>query len=151
MKKDFLTKVFEKSLDILHIKLKEKDEKLLLQIFKFVIVGGLAFVIDYATLIICKEIFHLNTLLSAAIAFTISVIVNYILSVKWVFNVNKNNSEKRNFIIFIIFSVIGLGLTELIMWLGTDVMGISYLVIKIIATIIVMVFNFITRKLFLEK
>ena len=151
MKKDFLTKVFEKSLDILHIKLKEKDEKLLLQIFKFVIVGGLAFVIDYATLIICKEIFHLNTLLSAAIAFTVSVIVNYILSVKWVFDVNKNNSEKRNFIIFIIFSVIGLGLTELIMWLGTDVMGISYLVIKIIATIIVMVFNFITRKLFLEK
>lgn len=151
MKKDYLTKVFEKSLDILHIKLKEKDEKLLLQIFKFVIVGGLAFVIDYATLIICKEIFHLNTLLSAAIAFTVSVIVNYILSVKWVFDVNKNNSEKRNFIIFIIFSVIGLGLTELIMWLGTDVMGISYLIIKIIATIIVMVFNFITRKLFLEK
>lgn len=151
MKKDFLTKVFEKSLDILHIKLKEKDEKLLLQIFKFVIVGGLAFVIDYVTLIICKEIFHLNTLLSAAIAFTVSVIVNYILSVKWVFDVNKNNSEKRNFIIFIIFSVIGLGLTELIMWLGTDVMGISYLIIKIIATIIVMVFNFITRKLFLEK
>ena len=151
MKKDFLTKVFEKGLDILHIKLKEKDEKLLLQIFKFVIVGGLAFVIDYATLIICKEIFHLNTLLSAAIAFTVSVIVNYILSIKWVFDVNKNNSEKRNFIIFIIFSVIGLGLTELIMWLGTDVMGISYLIIKIIATIIVMVFNFITRKLFLEK
>ena len=151
MKKDFLTKVFEKSLDILHIKLKEKDEKLLLQIFKFVIVGGLAFVIDYVTLIICKEIFHLNTLLSAAIAFTVSVIVNYILSVKWVFDVNKNNSEKRNFIIFIIFSVIGLGLTELIMWLGTDVMGISYLIIKILATIIVMVFNFITRKLFLEK
>lgn len=151
MKKDFLTKVFEKSLDILHIKLKEKDEKLLLQIFKFVIVGGLAFVIDYVTLIICKEIFHLNTLLSAAIAFTVSVVVNYILSVKWVFDVNKNNSEKRNFIIFIIFSVIGLGLTELIMWLGTDVMGISYLIIKIIATIIVMVFNFITRKLFLEK
>lgn len=151
MKKDFLTKVFEKSLDILHIKLKEKDEKLLLQIFKFVIVGGLAFVIDYVTLIICKEVFHLNTLLSAAIAFTVSVIVNYILSVKWVFDVNKNNSEKRNFIIFIIFSVIGLGLTELIMWLGTDVMGISYLIIKIIATIIVMVFNFITRKLFLEK
>ena len=151
MKKDFLTKVFEKSLDILHIKLKEKDEKLLLQIFKFVIVGGLAFVIDYVTLIICKEVFHLNTLLSAAIAFTVSVIVNYILSVKWVFDVNKNNSEKRNFIIFIIFSIIGLGLTELIMWLGTDVMGISYLIIKIIATVIVMVFNFITRKLFLEK
>ena len=41
-------------------------------------------------------------------------------------------------------------ITEIIMWLGSDVMGISYLIVKIVATAIVMVFNFITRKLFLE-
>ncbi len=58
---------------------------------------------------------------------------------------------KKNFIIFIVFSVIGLGLTELIMWLGVDIMKISYLIVKIIATAIVMVFNFVTRKIFLEK
>lgn len=151
MKEDFLGKIFNKCLKIFHINLSEKKEKLLLQIFKFGIVGVIAFLIDYVTLIICKEVFHLNTLLSAAIAFTVSVIVNYILSVKWVFDVNKKNSGKRNFIIFIIFSLMGLGLTELIMWFGEDILKISYLIVKIVATIIVMIFNFITRKLFLEK
>lgn len=151
MKEDFLGKIFNKCLKLFHIKVSEKTEKLLLQVFKFGIVGVIAFLIDYVTLIICKEVFHLNTLLSAAIAFTVSVIVNYILSVKWVFDVNKKNSGKRNFIIFIIFSLMGLGLTELIMWVGEDLLKISYLIVKIVATIIVMIFNFVTRKIFLEK
>ncbi|MBO6195688.1 MAG: GtrA family protein [Bacilli bacterium] len=145
-----LEKLFDKLCKILHLNFKDKTKNLLLQMFKFLLVGGLAFVIDYVTLIICKEVFHINVLISAAIAFIVSVIVNYILSVKWVFDVDKNKSEKKNFIIFIVFSVIGLGLTELIMWFGVDILKISYLIVKIIATAIVMVFNFITRKLFLE-
>ena len=57
---------------------------------------------------------------------------------------------EKQFIIFIIFSVIGLLLNDLIMWISTDILSIYYLLAKIIATLIVMVFNFITRKLFLE-
>ncbi len=129
---------------------KLKNNKLFNQILKFGVVGGIAFVIDYITLIVCKEIFNINVLLSAAIAFTVSVIFNYILSIKWVFDVNKDKNSKKNFIIFIIFSIIGLGLTELIMWFGTDIIKINYLIVKIIATGIVMIFNFITRKIFLE-
>ena len=151
MKKDFLEHIYNKYLDIFQIKLNDNNKKILLQLFKFAIVGGIAFIIDYVTLIICKEVFHLNTLLSAAIAFTVSVIVNYILSIKWVFDVSNKHSNKRNFIIFIIFSLIRLGLTELIMWIGEDILHISYLIVKIVATIIVMIFNFITRKIFLEK
>lgn len=121
------------------------------QIMKFGVVGGIAFIIDYICLIISKEIFELSVLLSAAIAFIISVIFNYILSIKWVFNVNKEIDQKKNFIIFIVLSIIGLILTEIIMWFGTDIIKISYLIVKIFATAIVMVFNFITRKIFLER
>jgi len=150
VKEDKLSILFDKICKIFHLKFKDKTKKLLLQMFKFLLVGGLAFVIDYVTLIICKEVFNIPVLISAAIAFTVSVVVNYILSVKWVFDVDKSKSEKKNFIIFIVFSVIGLGLTELIMWLGVDIIKINYLIVKIIATAIVMVFNFVTRKLFLE-
>ena len=121
------------------------------QIMKFGVVGGIAFIIDYICLIISKEIFGLSVLLSAAIAFIISVIFNYVLSIKWVFNVNKEIDQKKNFIIFIVLSIIGLILTEIIMWFGTDIIKISYLKVKIYATAIVMVFNFITRKIFLER
>lgn len=124
---------------------------LVMQIIKFGFVGGIAFLIDYSILIICKELFHFSVLLSAAIAFTISVIFNYLASVKWVFEVDQEKSKKQNFILFIVFSIIGLILTELIMYIGTDIIDISYLIVKILATAIVMVFNFITRKLFLEK
>lgn len=128
-----------------------KNKKLVSQILKFGVVGGIAFIIDYIILIFCKELLNFNILISAAIAFTISVIYNYIASVKYVFNVDKNNSRRKNFTIFIILSIIGLIITEIIMNVGTNDLKINYLIVKIISTAIVMVFNFITRKILLEK
>lgn len=149
-KKDKASIFVKKCLKLLHIKVSQKTENLLIQIFKFGIVGGIAFLIDYIVLFCCKEFIGLSVLLSAAIAFTVSVVYNYIASVKWVFDVNKEKSAKKNFVIFIILSIIGLIITEIIMWIGSDIMKINYLIVKIIATAIVMVFNFITRKMFLE-
>lgn len=125
-------------------------KKLFEQIIKFGIVGGLAFLIDYGIMVLCKEVFKFDVLVAAGFGFTVSVIFNYIASVKWVFNVNENNSKSKQFITFIIFSIIGLIITEIIMYIGTDIMKISYLIVKVGATLIVMIFNFITRKLFLE-
>lgn len=85
------------------------------------------------------------------IAFSVSVVFNYILSIKWVFDVNQEKSKSKNFILFIVFSIIGLILTEVIMHVGVKVLDFNYLIVKIVATAIVMVFNFITRKIFLEK
>ena len=125
-------------------------KKLFEQIIKCGIVGGLAFLIDYGIMVLCKEVFKFDVLVAAGFGFTVSVIFNYIASVKWVFNVNENNSKSKQFITFIIFSIIGLIITEIIMYIGTDIIKISYLIVKVGATLIVMVFNFITRKLFLE-
>ena len=126
-------------------------EKIIKQIFKFGIVGGICFLIDYIILFICTDIFNIYYLISSIISFTISTIFNYILSVKWVFNVKRQNEKKKNFIIFVTFSVIGLILNQIIMWVGVEILSIYYMITKIISTIIVMVFNFITRKIFLEK
>lgn len=129
----------------------EKIKKLVLQLIKFGGVGVVCFLIDYGILFLLTDIVKLGVLYSAAISFSVSVVVNYILSVKFVFDTNPKHDKKRNFILFVVFSVIGLGLTELIMKIGVDYMLINYLIVKIAATAIVMVFNFITRKLFLEK
>lgn len=131
-------------------KFSQSYNRLFYQLLKFGVVGGLAFIIDYLILIICKELLGFNVLLSAALGFTISVIFNYIASINWVFDVNKEKNKKKNFILFMIFSIIGLILTEVIMFIGTDIININYLIVKIVATAIVMVFNFITRKMFLE-
>lgn len=128
-----------------------KLSKLAIQLVKFGGVGVLCFFIDYAVLHLLVEFANVNYLAASAIAFSVSVVVNYILSILFVFDVDKSKDSKKNFALFIIFSIIGLGLTELLMWVGVDVCRINYHFAKIGSTAIVMVFNFITRKMFLEK
>ena len=89
-------------------------KKLFEQIMKFGVVGVIATLIDWGIFAICTRIFHIHYAISNIIGFSISVIFNYWASVKWVFDVDKEKDSKRNFVLFIIFSVIGLGLNELI-------------------------------------
>ena len=126
-------------------------KKLFSQIIKFGFVGGTAFVIDAGLLFLLTEFCGIHYLISGMISFTASVIYNYILSVKWLFDAKKDANKTQEFIVFIVLSVIGLGINQLFMWLFVDMMHIYYMLSKIIATVIVMVYNFITRKIFLEK
>ena len=127
------------------------NRKLLVQIFRFIIVGGIATLIDWLVYYILFNYFNINPLLANVFSFSISVIYNYIASVKWVFNVDKDKSKNIMFIEFIVLSIIGLLLTEIFLYLFINLLTIDEMVSKIIATAIVMVFNFVTRKIFLEN
>ncbi|WP_288343444.1 GtrA family protein [uncultured Dubosiella sp.] len=126
-------------------------KKLIEQIFRFGIVGFLAFIIDYGLMVFCTEVLGIYYLWSSLISFTVSVIFNYVMSVKWVFNVDNGKTQTQNLIFFVTFSIIGLGINQLIMWLGVDKIQISYLIVKLFATAVVMVFNYVTRKWYFEK
>ena len=124
-------------------------KKLINQILKFGVVGGIAFVIDYGILFLLAKVIGLNELISAAISFIISLAFNYFLSTKWVFEAKKQTPKEV--IIFVLLSVVGLGINELLIYLGTKKLGIDVMIVKLFATAIVMVYNFITRKLIIEK
>ena len=126
-------------------------KKLLEQLFKFGLVGGLCFVIDYGLMILLTEVCGILYLISSGISFTVSVIVNYLLSMHFVFEPKQDSGKINEFIMFIALSVIGLGINQLLMWIMVDHMGIFYMISKIAVTFIVMVYNFITRKLLLEE
>lgn len=125
--------------------------KLLSQITKFGIVGVICTLIDYGIMVLLTELFGVPYLLSCAISFSISVIVNYLLSMKYVFASRDDLSKQKEFIIFVALSITGLLLTELLMWIMVDKLSIHYMLSKILVTGIVMVFNFVTRKIFLEQ
>lgn len=126
-------------------------KKLIQQLIKFGFVGGAATIIDYGVMVFLTEAAGINYLVSSGISFTVSVIFNYVLSVKWVFDVGEDRSKAQEFSVFIILSLIGLGLNQLLMWITVSKMGIFYMLAKVIATAIVMIYNFVTRKIFLEK
>ena len=150
MKKDKSEWLFDKICNILHLKFKTETRKLVIQIFKFAIVGGVATIIDFVFLYLFREFCHFPVLVSNTLSFCISVIYNYIASVRWVFDVNKEKDARNQFVIFIVFSVLGLLLNNAIMWITVDFLSIYYLLAKVVATVIVMIFNFVTRKMFLE-
>ena len=94
-------------------------KKLLAQIAKFGVVGVICFIIDYVVYRIFNVVFETtgfsNTfgqyyLISAFMGFTISVVCNYILSFKFVFERKEDMSRKKEFVIFLILSIIGLGM-----------------------------------------
>ena len=126
-------------------------KKLIGQICKFGIVGVLCFFIDYGVLYVLTEFVKIPYLISSAISFSASVIVNYILSMKYVFSSKKNVNKAGEFSVFVLLSVIGLGLNEVIMWFCVEKISIYYMAAKIVSTALVMIYNFITRKIFLEE
>jgi len=139
-------------------------KKLIDQILKFGVVGFIAFFIDFGIFKLLTSVFGVYYLVANFFGFTISLIFNYVASMTFVFERKENADKRAEFVIFTVLSVIGLLLNELIIY---ACIGVVYSHIpalmelisrqwaetfgKIIATAIVMVYNFITRKIFLEK
>ena len=132
------------------------------EIIKFAFTGGVCFLIEYAALIVLKEWLRLPVVAATPIAFLISVVFNYLLCVKWVFDGAKEGSRKAQ-IGFAVTSVMGLFLNWAIMWAltalyGEDAVLLSlfgidlkvYMLNKVIATGLVMVWNYFTKRWLLK-
>lgn len=79
------------------------------------------------------------------------MVFNYLASMRFVFSGKDGMKKRHEFMVFVILSVIGLGLNDLIMCIGTGCLGAHYMLTKVGATIMIMVWNFVTRKLFLDS
>lgn len=125
--------------------------KLFAQIFKFVIVGGISFVVDFVVYALMCNVLYIHYIIAGIAGFSISVIVNYILSMKFVFQSKENVRKDKEFIVFVVLSLIGMLLNSLVLFVCIDLIFMDNIIAKIIATAIVMVYNFVSRKIFLEK
>ncbi len=125
-------------------------KRLFNQIVKFVIVGGLSFVLDFIIYFVLTQFLAVYYLFAGFLSFTISLIFNYLMSMKFVFKSKDSLTKTTEFSIFASLSVMGLGLNLLCLYILVDLFSMNDLWAKIVVAGIVMVFNFVTRKLFLE-
>lgn len=131
--------------------LKDKPDSLIGQLLRYAVVGGISFVVDYGSLWLLTEKAGLPYLWSAAIAFILGLICNYLLSTAWVFGESRIKNAWGEFLAFAIIGVIGLGLNELIMYGCTDGLGFHYMLSKIVSTGIVFFWNFLARRFLVFK
>ena len=124
--------------------------KLIEQFLKFGVVGVIAFVIDFGVMVALTELLGMNPVLSTTVSFMVSVVFNYLASMRYVFTHRDDMSKRREFVIFVVLSVIGLGINDLMMWAGAERLGLNYMLVKIVATAVVMVWNFVSRKKWLD-
>ena len=124
---------------------------LLMQLFKFGLVGVVATVLDFLFLFLLTDVFGIYYLLSAAVSFVLSTLFNYVASMRFVFNSKFTKDEKtKELLLFTILSVIGLLLNQFLMWLFVEKIALYYMLAKIVATFFVMMWNFVSRKVWLE-
>jgi GtrA-like protein. len=81
-------------------------------------------------------------------------VVNYLLSIGWVFSSEKRKMEKHRLLeitVFVLISLFGMGLNEFLMYLFVGVLVVQEMISKIVAAIIVLLYNFFARKYILFK
>ena len=115
------------------------------ELFRFCLVGGVSFFVDYSVLFGLVEFANVHYLYASAISFVVSVIFNYWLCVIYVFK-GARHQTARQATLFIGSSVVGLGLNQLCMWIFVDIVNIHYMIAKLGATFIVTAWNYVMKR-----
>ena len=116
------------------------------QSFRYFWVALVGLAVDFGTLVLLTEVFAVNYLVSAACGFVLGLVLNFFLSEWFVFRDPKMTSRWLRFVAFAVIGLIGLALLTGLMWLQVDVFAWSYIVAKVLATVIVYAWNFLARR-----
>ncbi len=123
----------------------EKPKKVFqIEFMRFLVIGGIGFIIDYSCMFILTEFMQINYLLSSMISFSFSATLNYIFCSRWVFKAKKENVKSAA--VFFLVSIIGLALNTFIINILVEKYNIYYMISKIISSIIVVIWNYTIKK-----
>ncbi|SDH69913.1 GtrA family protein [Agrococcus jejuensis] len=125
--------------------------RLAIQFGKFLIVGGISFSVDYGLFLLLHTVLGVPYVAASTISFSLSLILNYVLTLKFVFVAQPGRSIAKEFAIYVGLNIVALGLNQLILFLSVELLHVWPEIGKLIATAIVLVYNFIARKMLIER
>lgn len=131
--------------------LRRRPPPVIIQFARFAVVGVLSFAVDYGLFLVLHEVVGVQYLLASTTSFTISLVLNYVLTLRYVFEAREGRNVAKEFTLYIGLNIVALGLNQAILYLTVDGLAMAPALGKIIATAVVMIYNFISRKLLIER
>jgi putative flippase GtrA len=119
-----------------------------LQIIKYFFVGGTAAVVNVGTFFIFAKLLGFHYLVVNFFGFMLATLVNYVLSIKFVFQSGKRHKKKKEISLVYLVSALGLALDTLFLYLFIEIFIIEMMIAKIISTGLVFFWNYGARKYF---
>jgi putative flippase GtrA len=161
-----LVSIYDYLIYKLYLEQRTYSNHLFWELFRFAIVGLVAAVFDFITCFVFQFVFFKGneagyvTILSTIAGFVIGVIINYLMSTYMVYKASKSSFSKSfmGVVVFLVLSAIGLGIGIGIqyflydfLYLTKNVSFFSYPIDFVIRTLIVMVYNYISRKVIIYR
>ncbi len=127
------------------------DSKQFKDLFLYLIVGGLATVVEWAAFWVFSNPFHIQYLLATALAFALSTFANWAFGRMLVFKDPGDQSLLRELASIYLASIVGLLLNLAIMYALVEFLSVPEMLAKMAATVLVFAYNFLVRKLLIYK
>jgi putative flippase GtrA len=119
-------------------------------LFKYSIVGGIGFIIDFLITWFFKEKIKINPFLANSLGFLIAVISNFVLNKYWTFN-EIHSTSSTQFLKFFFVSITGLLLNNFFLYLLTSKTKINFYASKFIVIALVFFWNYSLNTIFTFK
>lgn len=129
--------------------LRGRSDDVRVQLLRYVLVGGGAFLVDFGTLGLLHHLLGLHYLLAAAAGFSLGLLVNYAISVRWVFSVRRAGDRRVELLVYALVGVVGLLLNHLVIWGLSGGLSLEPLLAKLVSAALVLAWNFGARKVLL--
>lgn len=116
-------------------------------LLRYFAASGIALAADLGTLSFCLRWLDFSLGWSASIGFAAGALVAYLLSIRWVFRKRAfADAPAVEFMAFVGIGIAGLGLTQLLLWLGAVKLQLVPELVKLAAAVVTFVFNYLVRK-----
>jgi putative flippase GtrA len=115
--------------------------ELFIKLVKFGAVGVSGMVVDFGITWVCREKLKLNQYVANSLGFGCAVVNNYLLNRMWTFE-SHDPELAWQFGKFLAVALVGLALNNGIIWLLNERRSVRFYTAKLIATCVVMLWNF---------